>query len=86
MSTSEELLAFADRVLPEPASEDVLIVQDIAMNDDESIAYGALDLLVAARVTIPEDLLLRALDEYSDSWTFVELATEALERQRQNVA
>ncbi|SPF67774.1 Hypothetical protein PROPJV5_0733 [Propionibacterium ruminifibrarum] len=86
MSTSEELLAFADRVLPEPASEDVLIVQDIAMNDDESIAYGALDLLVAARVTIPEDLLLRALDDYSDSWTFVELATEALERQRQNVA
>ncbi|MBE6478862.1 MAG: hypothetical protein E7Z97_12505 [Propionibacteriaceae bacterium] len=86
MSTSEELLAFADRVLPEPASEDVLIVQDIAMNDDESIAYGALDLLVAARVTIPEDLLLRALDEYSDSWTFVELATEALERQRQSVA
>lgn len=86
MSTSEELLAFADRVLPEPASEDVLIVQDIAMDDDESIAYGALDLLVAARVTIPEDLLLRALDEYSDSWTFVELATEALERQRQTAA
>ncbi|WP_147436578.1 hypothetical protein [Propionibacterium australiense] len=86
MSTSEELLAFADQVLPEPASEDVLIVQDIAMDDDESIAYGALDLLVAARVTIPEELLLRALDEYSDSWTFVELATEALERQRQTAA
>lgn len=43
-------------------------------------------MMMDARITIPEDLLLRALDEYSDSWTFVELATEALERQRQNVA
>ena len=86
MDVSEELLALADATLPEPASQNEGVQADLANLDDESVAYDALGMMMDARITIPEDLLLRALDEYSDSWTFVELATGALERQRQNVA
>ncbi|WP_316668927.1 hypothetical protein [uncultured Propionibacterium sp.] len=86
MDVSEELLALADATLPEAASLNAVVQGDLADYDDEAVAYDALGMMMDAHVTIPEDLLLRALDEYSDSWTFVELATKALERQRQTAA
>ncbi|MFC2623710.1 MAG: hypothetical protein ACFN0W_03750 [Propionibacterium acidifaciens] len=82
MDVFEELLALADASLPSPLSENEAVREEIADLDAEGVAYDALSVLFESGITIPEDLLLRALDEYSDSWTFVELANEALERQR----
>ncbi|MFC2756971.1 hypothetical protein [Propionibacterium acidifaciens] len=82
MDVSKELLSLADASLPSPLSENEAVKEEIADLDDEGVAYDALSVLLETGITIPEDLLLRALDEYSDSWTFVELANEALDRQR----
>lgn len=82
MDVSKELLSLADASLPSPLSENEAVKEEIADLDDEGVAYDALSVLLETGITIPEDLLLRALDEYSGSWTFVELANEALDRQR----
>ena len=82
MDVSKELLSLADASLPSPLSENEAVKEEIADLDDEGVAYDALSVLLETGITIPEDLLLRALDEYSASWTFVELANEALDRQR----
>ena len=86
MDVSEELLALADASLSSPLSENEAVKEEIADLDDEGVAYNTLSVLFESGATIPEDLLLRALDEHSDSWTFVEFATEALEWQRQTAA